>query len=139
MPRRSVEALAAAVYRAGGSPPEPPKDLGASARALWCQIAASKSPDWFDPANLRLLRRYCRTAITAEIWHDRLDQAEVGSPASVALCKLVIALNASIGVMAAKLRLTVQNQIDRRSGKLNERGLGDIDPDGLLGGRGLRQ
>ena len=43
-------------------------------------------------------------------------------------------MNASLGVMGAKLRLTVQNQIERHSGKLSERGLDDQSEE-LLGGR----
>jgi len=138
MPRISSEALAAALYHVGPTPPEPPKDLGRKASALWREIAASRPSDWFNPANLRLLTRYCRTCVEAERWADKLEQSEVGSPESVILCKAVIAMNASIGTMGAKLRLTVQNQISRHSGKLTETGAG-IDNDYLLGGSAVHR
>ena len=137
MPRKSAESLSFAMYHVGAAPPEPPNDMDVASSALWREIAADRPADWFTPASLRLLRRYCRTCVTAEQWHDKLDMLDVGSEQSVIACKQIIALNASIGIMASKLRLSVQNDIDRRGGRLNERGLGANDEDRLLGGRAV--
>jgi hypothetical protein len=136
MPRISAESRAGAIFRAGGKPPAAPRDLDATAARLWRAIAADRPVDWWTPASLRLLRRLCRTSVYAERLHDALDAAPIGSELAGALFKQVLAANASIGVMAAKLRLTVQNQIDRRSGQITERG---VSNDPLLGGRAVVQ
>lgn len=133
MPRKSSEAIAFSLYRAGGKPPSPPPDLSSDAKKLWRQIANDRPADWFNPAALRLLRRFCRTAIYAERLHDALEEAAIGSDGAKLLLRQTLAANASLGILAAKLRLSVQAILDRRSGQLSERGHNPLE-DPLLGG-----
>jgi hypothetical protein len=114
--------------------PPPPRDLSREAARLWRNIAGSRPIGWFTPATLRLLRRYCRTALTIETLHDALDDAVIGSDEHALIFKQVIAGNASLGILAAKMRLSTQAEIGPRSGQLNESGMPD-DP--LLGGRAV--
>jgi hypothetical protein len=134
LPRKSAEERAATAYRAGGRPPAPPSGLDPAAAKLWRAIAASRPVEWFSPATLRLLRRFCRTAIYAERLHDALDAARVGGPDAADLLKQVLATNASLGILAAKMRLTTQAEITAHNGLLNERGPGEAAYDPLLGG-----
>jgi hypothetical protein len=66
MPRQSVEARTAAVWRSKSrkSLPEPPEHLSQEARKLWARILASKPSDWFEEGNLPILAQYC--ALVAE-------------------------------------------------------------------------
>jgi len=134
MPRKSAENISGALHRAGGKPPSPPRDLKPEAAKLWRAIANERPVDWFNPATLRLLRRFCRTALYVERLHDALDEAEIAGEAAKQLLKQVLAANASLGILAAKMRLSVQAAIDRRAGQLNERGSEDAATDRLLGG-----
>jgi hypothetical protein len=82
-----------------------------------------------------LLRRYVRTAISAEKIHDKLDLTPVGSAEAAALLRQVIASNASLGGLAAKMRLSTQVTVTPRStGRLAETGHGALD-DSLIGVR----
>ena len=103
------------------------------AAKLWRDIAGDRPPDWFNPASLRLLRRFCRTAVYAERLHDQLDTVQIGGEAAALLLKQVLLANTSLGVLAAKMRLSTQAVVDSRSGKLTEGGLRD-PADRLLGG-----
>ena len=134
MPRKSPNEISASAYRSGGKPPPPPRDLKPEAAKLWWAIANERPVDWFNPATLRLLRRFCRTALYVERLHDALDEAEIGGEAAKLLLKQVLAANANLGVLAAKMRLSVQATIDRRAGQLNERGSDAAATDRLLGG-----
>ena len=131
MPRKSPEAISGSLFRAGSKPPRPPRDLDATAARLWRDIAAVQPADFFRPATLRLLSRFCRLAVYSEKLHDALDAAEIGSQDARQLLRQVIAANSSLGILASKMRLTTQGSIDRRSGHLGERG---ADRDRLLGG-----
>jgi phage terminase small subunit len=136
MPRKSPEAIAASLYRTGVTPPEPPKDLSAAAQKVWRRLAGSRPGDWFDPAGQELLKRLCRTLVTAEAVHDQLDQA-MGTTRAENLIKLTAQLNASVKALAVALRLTPQARIDWHSGQKDERWFDDED--GLLGGAAIWQ
>jgi hypothetical protein len=143
MPRLSAEARSAKLFRTGIKPPPPPESLNPEAARLWKEIAASKPPSWWEPGNLRLLQRYCRLAITAEKWHDALDRVQPTSKGAGKLLREVATANASLSLLASKLRISVQAVIDRHSGKLTEVGPGiDLDDadfkSGLLGGFAVR-
>jgi hypothetical protein len=83
---------------------------------------------------LRLLQRFCRTAVHAEKIHDALDLAPVGSSQSRDLLKQVLAANQSLGALSGKMRICQQAAIDRRSGHITERPT-DTEVHELLGGR----
>ena len=52
--------------------------------------------------------------------------------------KQLLAVSANCASIAARLRLTPQQQIDRHSGRITEAGLGDAADNRLLGGRDPR-
>ena len=132
MSRKSSEEIAASRWRAGSKPPKPPANLDRTSRRLWKEIAEGQPPDWWNPATLRLLRRYCRTAVYCERVADALDVAELGSTEAVRLSKQVIAMNSSLGILAQKMRLSTQVTMSARStGKMAERGVPDSP---LIGG-----
>lgn len=132
MPRKSVAELEMSLARSRANPtpkpPAPPRDLDSAAADLWRAIAADRPVDWFAPATLRLLQRFCRTAVYAERLHDTLDAAEVGGESAALLFKQTMAANASLGILAAKMRLSTQAAIDGRSRKAGERASGRKAP-----------
>jgi hypothetical protein len=137
MPRRSAEAVSASLWRAGVTPPSPPKDLSPAAQKIWRKLANSRPGDWLDPAAQEMLRRLCRTLVSADQVHDQLDAA-AGTPKAAELIKQLAQLNSSVKAMMVALRLTPQTTIDRHGGQRTERGHGDFDDeDGLLGGAAI--
>jgi hypothetical protein len=137
MPRRSPEAIAGSLYRAGGAPPSPPKGMSAEAAKYWRQLAASRPADWLDQAGQVLLARLCRTLETVDRVHNELDAATIGSPRATGLIKEVAQLNASVKALMVALRLTPQSAVDwDRTGQRSER-RHDLDP--LLGGFALQR
>ena len=63
MPRISPAARAAAVWKAGGRKPTPPKHMSAAARSIWRQIVADRPADWFRPGSLLLLEQLCEIMV----------------------------------------------------------------------------
>jgi hypothetical protein len=141
MVKYSPEHLSGRLYKAGFNPPKPPADLGGPECDLWKSIVEGLPPDWFNAASLRLLTRFVRTAIYAELVHDALNSEAVGSPEAADLLKQVIAVNGSCGNLAAKLRLSTQVTMTARStGRMNERRSSFNDDELLTPGLiGLRQ
>lgn len=121
MPRKSAAALSVLQSMPVPKAPPPPRDFDPVAAKLWRAIAQDRPPDWFTPATLTLLRRFCRTAVYVERLNDALDGEPIGSKGAVVLFKQVVAANASLGILAAKMRLSTQATIDRRSAKAGER------------------
>jgi hypothetical protein len=122
MPRKSPEALGAAIFLSGGNPPSPPEDLAPeAAKQLWARVVSAFAADRFDPGNLPLLARYCRTVVYVERLHDALDRLELGTPEAGKLHRQIMSGNNSLATLASSLRLSVQAQVDRRSGKITER------------------
>jgi hypothetical protein len=134
MPRKSPEAVAAAAWRASTRrQPPPPVDLDAEAGELWRQIVADRPDEWFTPAALGLLRRFCRTLRLAERLHDALDEAsDLASPAALQLQRGLLAATNSAAILAARLRLTPQSTLRRGQAVLAQRA---PPRDPLLGGR----
>ena len=126
MPRKSSAALSVVRSRIdpGPKPPAPPRDLNRPAANLWRAIAQDRPADWFTPATERLLQRFCRTAVYAERLHDALDDEPVGGETAALLFKQIMAANASLGILAAKMRLSTQAAIDGRSSKAGARANG---------------
>jgi hypothetical protein len=126
MPRKSSAALSVVRSVVASSPkvPAPPRELDRAAAHLWRAIAEDRPADWWNAGSLRLLRRFCRTAVYAERLHDALDDEPIGSETAVLIFKQVAAANASLGILAAKMRLSPQAMIDGRSAKARERAVG---------------
>jgi hypothetical protein len=132
MPRQSVEARAAAAWRAGKVMPEPPMYLSDEAKSLWVGIVSSKPADWFDAGSFPLLAMFCGMAVRAK---ELAIQRSAVPVLDREAARLERRWHKAVAVMlnlATKCRLTPQNRIDRRSGMLTEGGWGG-DP--LLRGR----
>lgn len=121
------------MYRAGAEPPKPPAGMSAKGRSVWREIIASKPTGYFDAGSLGILRLHCETMARAEQVSRQLAKVEVRSPEFRELVGLNKTLMASCATSARQLRLTVQQNVDRKSGLLDERGHGAAD-DELLGG-----
>ena len=134
MPRQSVESRAGAAWRskARKSLPQPPEHLSQEARKLWARILASKPSDWFEEGNLPILAQYYD--LVAEqakmvLHRNELDVLKpIGVTERTELVQARINMNRAIRdhalagtTLAVKLRLTVQNTIDRKSGILDEK------------------
>jgi phage terminase small subunit len=135
MARKSLEARAATVWRAGGNPPPPPSELSDEAQQVWVRVAASKSPDWFDDGNLALLESYCDLTARMRAARAALDEAGTTQPGKLgpapsAELRVVEIINRQLVVLATKLRLTIQSALRGDSGRVSERP--KINP--LLGG-----
>jgi hypothetical protein len=134
MPRQSVEARAGAAWRSKHEKPIPysTKHLSPEARKLWGRILASKPADWFDEGNPPILAQYCDlVAEQADLVlrrNELYSTKPVDSVERSALIRAKCEVNKTIReyalastTLAVKLRLNVQNTIDRRSGVLDEK------------------
>jgi hypothetical protein len=131
MSRQSVEDRAASVWRAGGEPPTPPARLKGEARKLWITITADLAVDHFRPANHELLAQFCEMCADARRLAEVLATLEPTERAYAAHLRSRLRLATNIRDLAKTLRITPQAGIDRKSGRLAERGaVGDP----LLGG-----
>jgi hypothetical protein len=102
-----------------------PKHLGKAAAELWRQIVASKPADWFDAGSGSLLEVYVSLVIQSRAVERRLvklHEAECWNELPP-VEKRAVALGKAITAMAARLRLTVQAVVERKSRQLEERGL----------------
>ena len=134
MPRQSVEARAAAFWRQGRVLPDAPEYLSDKAKSLWKDIVSCKPPGWFDEGNLPLLGQYCDLITTAEALAAQRNALLVPHREAARLRRQHLATVLAMTTVAVKLRLSVQNTIDRKSRVLDEPGWGSDNP--LLRGRG---
>jgi hypothetical protein len=65
MPRQSIEARSAAIYRRGGKRPSPPANLSDEAKKLWREIVEDRPIDYFRPGALYLLEQLCVMTVAA--------------------------------------------------------------------------
>ncbi len=126
MPRISPAARAAAVWKAGGRKPTPPKHMSAAARSIWRQIVADRPADWFRPGSLLLLEQLCEIMVAQRAALAQLARMPGDSETIRAVKDYAGILNAT----ASRLRLTVQADVDRRSRKVDEQ---EPEDDVLLG------
>jgi hypothetical protein len=127
MPRKSSEALAAAVWLAGGKPPPPPRDLQREERHLWKRIVNARPPDFFMEGSLQLLANYVRTLVQLGRAMDTVAALDPASDrdAYAQAVGTAAKLNAMAVALATKLRLSIQSAIRTDSGKNNEGGSAD--------------
>jgi hypothetical protein len=119
MPRLSPEARAAAHYRAGSRPPQPPKHLAPAAAKLWREVTASRPPEFFRPGATTLLAQFCELSVLQQGYLAMLRE----DPHNPELQRTVCTMQAPINSLATKLRLAISAAIaDNRSGILNEKG-----------------
>ncbi len=119
MSRKSAEAMALTVVAGNfGARAEPPKDLTEAQAAIWREISASESADFFRTAALRrLLKDYCRhTAfaddLACQIGKYALDEAMTPDVVQTLdrLTKMHDRETKAAGDKATKLRLTNQSR-----------------------------
>ncbi len=139
MPRASAEGRAAAAYKAGGKPPAPPAGMSAEAAIIWRAIAGSKPIGWFDAGSLPLLQSYCENSAQCRKIEIELRELDIDDPLAGKLEKRLVSLNSACTTTATKLRLTVQNLVERHSRMITEAGPGDVEEneDQLLGGKAV--
>jgi hypothetical protein len=127
MPRISIEDRAAC---AGAKRREPPRHLSAPAKRLWREIIEDRPVDFFRAGSYELLEQYVEMTVEQRAAIKALRQAAQEDYA--AKLQVVRRLSSTLATLATKLRLTVQNDINRWAGKTKETGDGPADR--LLGG-----
>ena len=127
MARVSPAARAAAAWRSGGKKPAPPRHMSTAAKRIWWAIVNDRPPDWFRPGSLELLEQLCEVVIAQRAALAQLAAA----PTDPEAVKVVKDLAGIVNSTAVKLRLSVQADVDRHSGKKDEKEPG---ADVLLGG-----
>lgn len=127
MPRMSVEAKAAEVWKHGGKHPKAPMRLSSEARKLWREIVETRPIDYFRPGSLTLLEQLCEVTIAQRAALRDLS----GDPTNAALVKTCKDLTNMTVSLSRQLRLSVVSTIDNASGKTNEK---ETKLDELLGG-----
>lgn len=117
MPRQNVEAMSAALWRAGATPPKPPGYLSREAKKLWNEIVEARPADYFQPGSLELLAQFC----TVSVAQRKATKVLELSPLDPELIKAVKDYAAVLNSTALKLRITIQTEVDRKAGKLDEK------------------
>jgi hypothetical protein len=127
MPRISPAARAAAIWKTRGQKPWPPKHMSTEAKRIWSAIVDDRPADWFRPGNLLLLEQLCEVMVA-----QRKAMAQLAKvPGDPEIIRAVKDFAAIVNGTAAKLRLTVQADVDRRSRRVDEK---EPQADVLLGG-----
>jgi hypothetical protein len=117
MPRISPAARAAAMWKTGGQKPQPPKYLSAKARRIWQSIVDDRPVDWFRAGSLLLLEQLCSTMVGQREVLAQLEK-DSGNPELLKVAKDYAMI---INGTATKLRLTVQNDVERHSRHTDEK------------------
>jgi hypothetical protein len=113
----SAEARSAAVWREGGQHPEPPASLSKEAKRLWNEIVRARPIDYFQPGSRTLLAQFCEMAVEQDE-NLRVMRENRGDPDAQ---RVVRDMAQTLNMTATKLRLTIQTEVDRKSGKLDEK------------------
>ena len=123
MPRHSAEERSAAAWRVRAGHPDAPGYLSREAKKLWRSIIEARPPDYFQPGSLQLLEQFCETMVSQRVaMADMARMRESGDPDALALAvRMVKDLSGIVNATAVKLRISVQTEVDRKSGKLEER------------------
>jgi hypothetical protein len=91
--------------------------MTAPAKRIWRAIVHDRPTDWFRPGSLLLLEQLCGTMVAQRAALAQLA-ATPGDPDTIKAVKDYAGI---INQTAAKLRLTVQADVDRRSRRTDER------------------
>jgi hypothetical protein len=137
MARQSAEARGAALYHAGGKPPQPPAHLSKRGKEIWREVTRSRPADYFRPGALALLGNLCELSAQQEVYLKAL----AADPHNPELQQVVIRVAAAMNSAATKLKLTPSAVHDRKAGILTERGEPEPEDgkgDVLYGGNVLR-
>jgi phage terminase small subunit len=132
-----AEERSAGLWRAASKHPAAPRYLSRDARNLWKQIVEARPADYFQPGSQQLLEQFCETMVSQRVALAEMAQAG-NDPDRLALAvKTMKNLATVINSTAIKLRISIQAEVDRKSGKLDEKEP-DLAKPSLLGGRKLR-
>jgi hypothetical protein len=101
--------------------------MSTEAKRIWSAIVDDRPADWFRPGNLLLLEQLCEVMVA-----QRKAMAQLAKvPGDPEIIRAVKDFAAIVNGTAAKLRLTVQADVDRRSRRVDEK---EPQADVLLGG-----
>lgn len=134
MPRKSVENISAAAFRAAKTKRAAPAHLTKRAKELWNDIVSDRPADFFRPGSWELLTRYCVLSDKQE--RVEIDLAPLGprDDGFIDLMKVAESNAKTLMLLAMRTRLTVQWSVARTDdGKLDEKG-SRADANELLGG-----
>jgi hypothetical protein len=112
--------------------------LSVPAKRLWSEITSDRPADFFRPGSFELLELYCE--LTIRLRGAVKELKAVSAEDCPVKLRAVKDLSTVLVVLATKLRLTIQADVDRRArGKLSERGDSPLDApiDPLIGGRAV--
>jgi hypothetical protein len=121
MARISHDARAAAFFRAGSAPPDPPKVLSTRAKSIWREIVGAKPVDWFDGGNFGYLADHCEEQARLEQIWVALRQVVPGTNESRNLTAELKTVRGNLATSARHLRLTVQETVADTAAKTKER------------------
>jgi hypothetical protein len=117
MPRQSAEARSAAFLRRGGKHPSPPANLSDDAKKLWREIVEDRPVDFFRPGALELLEQLCIMVVSAR----RVGAYFQERPGDKEAADQYLKLSHQCAMHCQKLRLSIQTEVDRKSGQLDEK------------------
>ena len=115
MPRQSIEARSAAIFRRGGKRPTPPANLSDEAKKLWREIVEDRPIDFFRPGALQLLEQLCIMTVSAR----RVGAYFQERPGDKDAADQYLKLAHQCAMHCQKLRLSIE--VDRKSGQLDEK------------------
>jgi hypothetical protein len=117
MPRQSAEARSAAFMRQGGKHPAPPANLSDDGKKLWKEIVEDRPIDFFRPGALQLLEQLCIMVVSAR----RVGAYFQERPGDKEAADQYLKLAHQCAMHCTKLRLSIQTEVDRKSGQLDEK------------------
>lgn len=117
MPRQSAEAQSAAFYRRGGKHPTAPEHLSDDAKKLWKEIVEDRPIDYFRPGALHLLEQLCIMTVAARQVGASLQE----NPDDEVSAALYLKYTHQCAMHCTKLRLSIQTEVDRKAGQLDEK------------------
>jgi hypothetical protein len=133
MPRKSAEERGALAYRTALVRPPPPRHLDQRARHLFGSISASRAPGYFSGVEHQLAV-YAGLMSRIEAVMAELVKARPGTVRAGRLGADLKTLSPIAAAHARQLRISVNSRTSSNSGILDERGLGQLQDDELIGG-----
>ena len=132
---------------AGARHPKAPAHLSPVAKRVWREVVEGRPPDFFRPGALYLLETFCEGVATqrehftmlrrvraeAEDIDEGVDRRPLAMRDDVAV-KKVKEFGLMLAAVASKLRISVQAEVVRGSGRIDEREPEAATESRLLGG-----
>jgi hypothetical protein len=128
MPRKSVEAMAATLYRTGGKTPAPPAHLSAAGKRLWNSIVRSYPVDYFQPGATELLESFVDAVLMRRFYMDLWERNFEITDHVRSISMLTSTMNST----AMKLRISNSSRLHRHSGMLDEKETRPVDDSNVV-------